>query len=200
MKKFILLAAVALLTATNVSAQSDEPKQEIAVAYGWGSTSDWASIFGNIIEAMFGERFGDNDSPLGPISVEYFYHLKPWLAVGAIGAYGQFSQDIVTKNDENDVIGNKKTNYATFMPAVKFNWLNRDVVGLYSKLAVGATHRSEKKTYEDESREGREYCDFHVNFQVSLLGVELGSQNLRGFAEFGFGEQGMLSVGARYKF
>ena len=200
MKKLFLLVAVALLTVTNVSAQNDEPKQEIAVTYGWASTSDWASIFGNVIEAIFGERFGDNESIVGPISVEYFYHLKPWLGVGAIGAYGQFSQDIVSRDDENDVIGNKKTNYATFMPAVKITYLNRDIVGLYSKLAVGATRRSEKKTYVDESREGRDISEFHVNFQVSLLGVELGSQNLRGFAEFGFGEQGMLCVGARYKF
>lgn len=197
MKKFFLLAAVAMLTVVNVNAQNEEPRQEIGVSYGWAATSDWLSIFGNIVEAVFGERFGDNDMLIGPISVEYYYHLKPWLGVGAIAAYGQFEQDVV--NSDKDVIGNKKTNYLTFMPAVKFDWLRRDCVGLYSKLAVGATMRSEKKTYKDESKQGWDNSDFHVNFQVSAIGVEVGKQ-LRGFAELGLGEQGVFSVGARYRF
>ena len=39
MKKYILLAAVAMLTVTNVSAQSDS-KHEVAVSYGSLSNSD----------------------------------------------------------------------------------------------------------------------------------------------------------------
>jgi len=42
--------------------------------------------------------------------------------------------------------------------------------------------------------------EIRFNFQASLIGVEVGSQKLRGFAEFGVGEQGIAQAGVRYKF
>ena len=38
------------------------------------------------------------------------------------------------------------------------------------------------------------------NFQVSAIGVEVGSPKFRGFAELGYGEQGIALIGLRYKF
>lgn len=38
------------------------------------------------------------------------------------------------------------------------------------------------------------------NFQISLVGAEVGSRQWRGFAEMGFGEQGILMGGLRYRF
>ena len=40
----------------------------------------------------------------------------------------------------------------------------------------------------------------HVNWQVSLIGIEAGSPTVRGFAELGTGEQGIILAGVRYKF
>ena len=42
--------------------------------------------------------------------------------------------------------------------------------------------------------------DLMFNFQVSLIGVEAGNNHVRGFAEFGVGEQGIALAGIRYKF
>jgi hypothetical protein len=36
--------------------------------------------------------------------------------------------------------------------------------------------------------------------QLTALGAEFGGQQLRGFTELGFGERGILTIGARYKF
>ena len=38
------------------------------------------------------------------------------------------------------------------------------------------------------------------NWQFSFIGVEVGSPYLRGFAELGTGEQGVVCAGIRYKF
>jgi hypothetical protein len=38
------------------------------------------------------------------------------------------------------------------------------------------------------------------NFQASLLGIEAGGQNVRGFVELGMGEQGVALAGIRCKF
>ena len=42
--------------------------------------------------------------------------------------------------------------------------------------------------------------DIFFMWQASLLGVEVGSQNIRGFVEAGAGEQGILLAGIKYKF
>ena len=68
---------------------------------------------------------------------------------------------------------------------------------MYSKLAIGATYRDYSKTHEQEKATDNEVL---FNFQVSALGVEAGGQHVRGFAELGIGEQGVILGGVRYKF
>jgi hypothetical protein len=72
--------------------------------------------------------------------------------------------------------------------------------GLYSKVGVGITIMHE--TQKDDKSGGTDYSDTTVipNIQASLLGVEGGSETFRCFVEGGFGEQGILSAGLRYKF
>jgi hypothetical protein len=198
MKKLFLLVAVALLTVTNVSAQNDsrDSKHEVAVSYGSLSNSDWLNIFENVLGAIFGEKYED-DTFLGPIGLEYFYHVKPWLGVGAITTYGQLTQNAY-KSEEK--VGKKSNYYFTVLPAFKFDWLRGDVVGLYSKLGAGVTLRREIREFDgDRAEHNTDKTDFHFNWQVSLIGIEVG-KSLRGFAEGGFGEQGVLMLGLRYKF
>jgi hypothetical protein len=95
----------------------------------------------------------------------------------------------------------KATNtYYTLMPAVKFNWLRKKHFGMYSKLGFGATLRSESVDSDDPTEKDYSNSAVHVNWQVSALGIEAGSPKVRGFVEFGVGEQGMAQVGVRYKF
>ena len=85
------------------------------------------------------------------------------------------------------------------MPAVKFNWLRRKNIGLYSKLGAGATLRRERiddKGVEDEGPES----NVHFNWQASLVGFEAGGPTFRGFIEIGEGEQGIALVGLRCRF
>lgn len=195
MKKVILLVAVAMMAVTGVNAQS-EIKQEIAVSYGTLSNSDWLNIFESVIGAVFGETY-EEGSYVGPIGMEYFYHVKPWCGVGAIATYGHLIQD--SSKDDNKV-GTKTDRYTTLMPAVKFDWLRREAVSLYSKLGAGVTWRQEKREFEgDNAQYNSDKTEAHFNWQVSLLGVEAGKR-LRGFAELGFGEQGLFIAGVRYRF
>lgn len=198
MKRIILLAAVAMMTAMSVNAQNgyDETKHEVAVSYGWWSNSDIIDAFENVGGALVGARF-ENEKYFGAISAEYFYHVKNWLGVGAIFAYGQCEQDVYLHGDKDGV---SKNSYFTLMPAVKFDWLRKKHFGMYSKLAVGATLRNEKYNNDVASSKDSSDSEVHVNWQASLLGFEVGSPTLRGFLELGTGEQGIALVGLRYKF
>ena len=131
-----------MMTAMSVNAQNgyDDTKHEVAISLGVWSNSEIIDAFENVGGALVGARF-ENEKFTGPISAEYFYHVKNWLGVGGILAYGQCEQDVyfVGKKD-----GVSKNTYLTLMPAMKLDWLRKKHFGMYSKLAFGATLRNEK--------------------------------------------------------
>ena len=197
MRKTLLLVAVAMMTAMSANAQNNgyETKHEVAVSIGLYSNSQIIDVFEEIGGAMFGAKL-ENERFIGPLSAEYFYHAKPWLGVGGILVYGHNKQDAMSGSDK---IGESKNSYLTLMPAVKFDWLRKKHFGMYSKVAIGATLRSEKY---DSDNDSRDYDDsaVHVNWQASFIGIEAGGEAIRGFFELGTGEQGIFQAGVRYKF
>ena len=198
MKKNFLLAAVAMMTVMSVNAQSYdyETKHEVAISYGIDSNSQILDAFEAVGGALAGAKF-ENEDFFGPISAEYFYHVKPWLGVGGILAFGTNKQDVMSGRDK---LGESKNNYYTLMPAVKADWLRTKFFGMYSKLAVGATLRSEKYDSDVNTENSSDGSEVHLNWQVSFIGIEAGSPAIRAFAELGTGEQGVVLAGVRYKF
>lgn len=198
MKKSVLFSAfVALMTIVGVQTAmaQDEFKHEVAISYGALSNSQIIDIFEEAITAPFqGNTTLKDDKFFGPISAEYFYHLQPWIGIGGILVYGQKKGDLYSDSD-NKKIGEDKNTYLTVMPAAKFDWFRRANVGLYSKVGVGVTLRhdvSEDIDYDESN--------MHVNWQLTAIGVEVGSKQIRAFAELGTGEQGIFLGGIRCKF
>lgn len=198
MKKSVIFSAfVALMTIVGVQTTmaQDEFKHEVAISYGALSNSQIIDVFEEAITAPFqGNTTLKDDKFFGPISAEYFYHLQPWIGIGGILVYGQKKGDLYSDSD-NKKIGEDKNTYLTVMPAAKFDWFRRANVGLYSKLGVGVTLRhdvSEDIDYDESN--------MHVNWQLTAIGVEVGSKQIRAFAELGTGEQGIFLGGIRCKF
>ena len=198
MKKSVIFSAfVALMTIVGVQTAmaQDEFKHEVAISYGALSNSQILDVFEEAITAPSqGGTTLKDDKFFGPISAEYFYHLQPWIGIGGILVYGQKKGDLYSDSD-NKKIGEDKNTYLTVMPAAKFDWFRRANVGLYSKLGVGVTLRhdvSEDIDYDESN--------MHVNWQLTAIGVEVGSKQIRAFAELGTGEQGIFLGGIRCKF
>lgn len=201
-KCLLALLAISSFVSFPVQAQEEEmeTRHEIAVSYGVVPNSIWIDIFTDIIPAIFGVNYETNHY-VGPIGLEYYYHTSPLIGVGAVavlatnaedGFYHEIQDSHVTKS------------FFTLMPSVKFNWLRKEKWGLYSKVAVGSTYTYfTKQDYDDNGRKTGEKDvtkDLFFNFQASLIGVEAGNKNVRGFAEFGIGEQGIGLAGVRFKF
>jgi len=198
MKKILMSAAVCLLAATATLAQNEDLKHEIGVSYGAGVTLIGDGIGNGIgsglIDAMTGYEW-DNDKQFGTLGIQYYYHLdNPRVAVGAIVTYARYGEDIVRKDDHSKA-GDRNRQYFTLMPSIKYYWVNNNHFGLYSKAAVGPMLLTAKEDSDHSYSESK----FYFMAQVSLLGLEFGSK-LRGFAELGAGEQGILLAGLKYKF
>ena len=198
MKKFLILMAVAMMTVMGAKAQNGyaDTRHEIGIGIGWMSTSQWLDAFEDVGFALAGTSFKD-EKYIGPFSGEYFYRAKEWLGVGGIVALGMKTQDVYLGSSKNGDLTNL---YITLMPAVKLDWLRKEKFGMYSKIGVGGTMRAEEIDYGNNS--GIDYSDtsFHLNWQLSLLGMEVGSPRIRVFGELGFGEQGIALFGVRTKF
>ena len=180
-----------------VSANAQGTKHEISIGYGGGSTSQIFDAYSKIGTALgsFGTVTADNHVEIGPISAEYFYRINDLIGVGVIGAYVITTEDAKRRGED---YGDFTDTYITVMPAVKFNWLQKKSFGLYSKLAAGITLQNVKFEEDDTDKTDTEKQTF-FNFQASLLGIEVGNK-VCGFAELGFGEQGIIMGGVRCKF
>ena len=222
------MAAAVILCGASLNAQAQnsgyyDTKDEVAVAVGVGSNSQIINAFSSIFSVMgealissmltggqfVGSTTYENEKDIPALSVEYFHHLSPGVSIGGIAAFNGTSSDMYCKlrhtdgsTVTNEKIGSSHKYYFSVMPAAKFDWLRKKNFGLYTKIAVGATYYSEKQKQDvnGDKKEVHDDSGVRFNFQASLLGVEVGSQKFRGFAEFGVGEQGIALAGLRYKF
>ena len=210
MKRLFIAAALllALMAATESHAQvigkDIKTNNEFSLTYGTLSNSEWIEAFGEVVTVMFG---GDTKTKnaFGPMSAEYFRRLTPVVAVGAIGSGSSFREDMMRRTTTaagettSEKIGDYTRSYLTFMPAAKFNWLRKEHFGMYSKIAAGVTFTNTNMKDTDPTVATKKDNNVMFNFQASLIGIEAGGQ-LRGFAEFGMGEQGAILLGIRYNF
>ena len=170
------MVVATMLSTMSVHAQ-DYKHNEISAAYGFGSNTD-------LITSLFKGAFtGKQLDYWGPVSLEYFYRPSEKFGVGAIAAVGGCKWD-----DSDDA----KSTFFTIMPAMKYNWLNKSHFSMYSKLGLGLTV-GDFKGSKDKTN------DTSFNWQCTLVGMDFGG-DFRGFVELGFGEQGILLGGLRFKF
>lgn len=191
--------AIAVMMATaNVNAQAGyDTKHEIGISYGAGCSSDIINSFGGALgRALAGSR-SENESRFGTIALEYFYHASEVIAVGGIAGFAQSKEDTYYRDSK---MGKNTDTYITIMPSVKFNWLRKDHFGMYSKLAAGVMFSKFKYESERNSNNDDSSNKTNFNWQASLIGAEAGGANFRAFAELGFGEQGIILGGIRFKF
>lgn len=199
-KCLLAIAAIATLFMPVQAQEEVETRHEIGISYGTVPNSAWIDIYTDVITAMFGESH-DNNKRFGPIALEYYYHTTPLIGVGAVAVFTTNSEDAFY---DDVLIEHQTKTYFSFLPSLKFNWLRKNNWGLYSKVAAGITYTHFNiEDYDDNGKKTGENTtakDLLFNFHASLIGVEAGNQHVRGFFEFGVGEQGIALAGVRYKF
>lgn len=198
MKKIFVMLAAALMGAATVNAQS---RHEIAVSYGLGVSMIGDGISNAITFGVF-DAIAHNETTskeFGTLGVEYFYHLNnPRLAVGGIMTYARKSENVVERAS-GEKFGDRKRQFISLMPSLKYYWINKDHLGLYSKVAVGGILTTATSKIESDGQKETGSA-FSFMGQLSAIGIDGGSRHIRAFAELGVGEQGIILGGLRVKF
>ena len=196
-KKFVIfLLSLILLANVNINASArnymyDYNKNEVTITYSQFTVPQTAYITGGVLGIAFslGHFAFDNTVMTGALGVEYYRTLNHVVKVGGI-----FCGEYMTSDTYQTIDGEKQYNgtydfgYCSLMAAVKLTWFDYYHFRMYSKLAVGPAAGI------------GDTVGISIGAQVSPICLEFGSTNLRGFAEFGIGMQGVASIGIKHMF
>lgn len=202
MKKIILsgLILIALLSSQNVSAING---QEFGLSHGSVTHNAVSDVAASVAVAVFSLGYVEVDNLDFSGSFNLHYTLRPLrkLGVGAVLSYERSNGDVVC---QRKICGTVKNTYLSVMPTLSFSWFDFKFVGMYSKVGLSYTFMKSKYNYFDSSAVDND-ADDKANdgelwFQFSPVAIEGGLPNLKAFAEFGFGTQGLVNLGIKYKF
>ncbi len=135
-------------------------------------------------------------------SLNYHYRLTKWLWVGAMVNYAYYKDHLDYPFGTNAVYTQRMINCFTLMPELRFSYLNRPHVTLYSAVAAGASLFFGKQVYAKQyggfSRE--KISKVYPSCQLTAFGVRAGGEHLFGSFELGVGMKGFVSGGIGYAF
>ena len=196
MKKLIALF-MCFAVVSSAYAKNDKDRNEVSITYGQFTIPQFAYVMGGVLGAAFtvGHFTFENPKMIGAMGVECVHYVNNWLGFGmaAMCDYMTATAMNVASDGTKTPNGKFQLGVVSAMPVVKFAWLNRPHVGLYSKLAAGAGY-----TFTGDNADIKD--NFMFAFQATPLGVDFGGERFRGFVEAGLGMQGVVSGGVRWLF
>lgn len=211
-RRLILAAAVLMLLISSTYAQNSKGKKvdftgtqelDISVGLPYGPLFRSASIVG---DAFAGFNFispsdivtGENKTVLPTFRAEYGYNVLSWLSLGAGVNYSYGSYRMLYKED-NSHAWDEWTHLATATFNVKFYWLNRKWVRMYSGVGVGLGIVSTNAGAENAEEAAGRSTKLLPTFDLRLIGLTVG-QRLYGRFEVGTLNTGLVSAGIGYRF
>lgn len=143
----------------------------------------------DIWTGRFVQTYRQNHFQLPSFYASYYYGINHWLHVGALVTYtGSFDRI------GNVATGERLPGYYdqlfSVMAAVRFQYFDRRIVGLYSGVALGLA--------SDFNKYNKAKTDFYPAWQLTALGLRLGNK-VYWNAELGFGMKGMISTGIGFR-
>ncbi len=130
------------------------------------------------------------------VGLSYTYRAKRWCELGAVAAYtGSFNKRYTA--DGKRQVGGCKEHFLIVMPTVRFVWLKRDLVRMYSTLSVGVV-RSWMCTNYDYAAPVR-ISSSELGLEIIPIGISVG-RRVFGFAELGYSDRGWLNMGVGFRF
>jgi len=134
-------------------------------------------------------------------SFNYHYRLTKWLWVGAMGNYAYYKHLTDLPLHTNAISTQRTINCLTLMPELRFSYLNRPHVTLYSAVAAGTSLFFGKQFIERNYDFSWEKINkVYPSCQLTAFGVRAGGEHLFGSFELGVGIKGFVSGGIGYAF
>ena len=195
MKKTLLIfSCFALLAAAPCQAQESEEtdyRDEIELYAGTTSfVQGFIGLFVDFFKAIGGTQ---ESRRYGTYGVGYAHEFLPWLSVTGKCLYEGYDNLVYTDKEKTTLERKYLTSAITVMPGVRFTYLNRKYVRLYSSIDLGATYMTDNDTKNDPMSQ------WIFAFNVTPIGVQAGNR-VYGLAECNVGSDSFFKIGLGVKF
>ena len=166
-------------------------EKEIRLGYGFLSDMQimlaFTNTYGTISSAIAGEPVSTDYSSTGPVIAGFNFFTSKRLTIGPELNVLQLKR---TERYESGAIVRDQFFIVNVSGRLDYRYFMRDAVQLYSGLSLGGAYivdQSENVANDDRS-------GFFIAYHLNLLGIRVG-KSWAGYAEFGFGRNGLLHVG-----
>ena len=201
MKKRIILLSLAMALVMPVFAQRDtirSNKNEFSYGYGHMPASSFRYRPGCFI-------YPETDN-IGTLYVTYTRRLTKVIGIGVSACFDPIRLNYHDRvNGESNLICKVNENSLSLIQHLKINWLNTKYVNLYSKVApLGIRYCTyQQEEYYPDLYEIQKPFDSFADridyaYQITPIGVEVGTKQFAGFLQVGIGMEGIISIGFRY--
>lgn len=204
MRKTIIAILCVITLTSNSFAQHRHSDQYNEIGITGGPISAMGSlIYGSIgFWNAFGSALSHTATDLdlfGEYGLHYYYQVKPWCQVGLKASFEAARLTHYTDTLSVTIKDQSKMAFITLMPSVRFTYLNRPWVRLYSGVDVGCSYYLNKDvnhlTKADEDKDN----NFLFAFNVTAFGVNVGKKFF-GMFEANFGYDSFLKAGIGVRF
>lgn len=125
------------------------------------------------------------------INLGFTYKLSKRITLGAIATYAQ-SNYVKSATYDNAIVSDDRLSYVGIAPRIRFDWLNRKNVTLYSSLALGVGFTSERDRIS-----GNSLSRATGYTEATYIGIKVG-RALFGFADLSSSSTGAMRIGIGY--
>ena len=213
-KKLIVILAMCLLPALTFGQsanpfppQNSQLRHEIGIS--GGPISCYSAMIG-VVSAIFVlpiAAIGGKGMDLkyyGGYGLHYYYQVLPWLQVGVKTTAEAFAYVSYTDSTQKVIDSRSNIVLLNITPSVKFTYLNRPWVRLYSGIDVGLgivpSGGSSKSSSDSEDGSSKSSSvGFYPALNITPIGVNVG-KGFFGFVETNFGSDTFIKagIGARW--
>lgn len=201
-----LLALICLAMACPSLLKAQTPHNTLAIGAGptslvggfvYGSIGFWEGVGGSISKRkvklnMYGEY-----------GLQYYYQVKPWCQVGVKALVEGAKVTRYTDTTATHIETQYRMSIFSVLPSVRFTYLNRQWVRLYSGAEVGCAYIYDSRNFleRDSSQDNSESktTPFAFAFNVTPIGVEVG-KGFFGFVETNVGYDALIKAGIGCRF
>jgi hypothetical protein len=168
-----------------------KPKGEFRIGYGLLSDMQLIAAFTDtyvtIASGITGEPIGSDYPTVGPIIAGYSFFLSDRISLGP--EFNIIQLDIKSTYSSGEVTRDQFL-ITNLSARVDFYYVQNEKIELYSGASLGGSYIFEQSADPDEENNSSPFVSYHLNF----FGVRFG-KSWAGFAEAGFGRNGLMNFG-----
>lgn len=193
MKKDLLLLIFLLLTfSSSLLAQHphNEYKNDIGITAGFRSMM---GLLRNPVSPTI------RHNPYGNYGLHYYYQVKHWCQVG-VKVNSEISKRTIFEENRPYLVSKQDMlTHLSLMPSVRFSYLNRPWVRLYSGVDLGCGYFLCTPTKLDPNPENTISKRLYFAYDVTPIGVEVG-RKFYGLVETNIGYDSFVKAGIGFRF